>query len=141
MARLAFLMIFGIMMTTPFMACRIILRNPSFSNPILWELISSAGVLLAVNALTFLHRDLKYSMSGKTALVLVDVFFFALLGITYLLFVLIVLRAEINESWSLLRMGFAHFCFSSRGILLLGIGIALSWADVRCFRLRLSYLE
>lgn len=144
--RLLFILTFWLASSGIFWIALTIIRPQAIHVSIVWYLLSVTGLMMAANAFPFIHRDLRFYLTGKyQLLILTAIYVVVLMSVTLFFSVSAISRYfPFNplEPVAQLKMYFDHFAWKPLGslfFLLTGAGLTLS--NLYIFNQRRSYLE
>jgi hypothetical protein len=146
LARLLVIDLFWLTIFVLFWILFLIIRPQSFQLSIIWYSLSVTGILVAVNAYPFIHRDLFYCFTGLYQKVILTFIYVILLLLATLLFSLTAILRYFPDvpldSAVPLHASFAELTWMPIGALFfLMLGFGLSYLSLIVFQKRKHYLE
>lgn len=146
LVRLFFIITNWLILLILFCIAFIIFRLNSYESWIIWFLISSTGIILAINAWPVIHRDLLYCLEDKyTKAILTGIYVI----VTLIAATLFASRGMSRylpsvsvDSINLIKENLSTLVFSAGGaIYSISFGVSLSILSLLIFHKRKSYLE
>lgn len=124
----------------------ILLAKPGFVQPVIvWDWLMLAGILLLVNVLPYLHRDLTRWFTGKLQKVLITLFYILILlclSLMYYFFIHVLESTTANSWLQPFKQNFQYYATAPLVILfILFLSAGLMLLAMFTFHQRKNYLE